>query len=218
MDVLRTVKVQSREIVAGIEILNMENLPLDTSFILVVFVPQPRDLEIVRLLGWYRIPLRSAPKVVEVDYLAFYQPASFGSGHRWRIEHFAALRGHELVRRVDLFRDEADHPRAQEEYFKMQLGPLQTLPSPILAEDWRRLTFLYTTGVLFRQAAVIQDLVIAEEERESLWLALRERASQANQYRTRADEDWELGPELLAMLGAFQRTAAEDPPNDATGW
>lgn len=196
----------------------MNDFPSDTSFILVVFVPQPRDLEIVRLLGWYRIPLRSAPKVVEVDYLAFYQPASFGSGHRWRIEHFAALRGHELVRRVDLFRDEADHPRAQEEYFKMQLGPLQTLPTPILAEDWRRLTFLYTTGALFSKAANIQDLVISEEDRESLWLALRERASQANQYRTRSDEDWDLGPELLALLGAFQRTDREDLLNEETGW
>ena len=34
--------------------------------------------EIARLLGWYRIPLRTAPKVVAVDYLAFYQPSAFG--------------------------------------------------------------------------------------------------------------------------------------------
>ena len=44
-----------------------------TDLILVCLLPTPRDLEIARLLGWYRIPLRSAPKVVALDYLAFYQ-------------------------------------------------------------------------------------------------------------------------------------------------
>jgi hypothetical protein len=38
-----------------------------TDLILVCLLPTPRDLEIARLLGWYRIPLRTAPKVVAVD-------------------------------------------------------------------------------------------------------------------------------------------------------
>lgn len=181
----------------------MTELPADSSFVLVVFVPQPRDMEIVRLLGWYRIPLRSAPKVVDVDYLAFYQPATFGKDHRWKIEYFAALRGHELVRRADLFRDEADHPRASEEYFKMQVGVLQTLPDPILAGNVRRLTFLYTTGALFRAARTVADLVVSAEEREGLWRALRERASQADMYQTQDELDMELTPELLLLLGDF---------------
>jgi hypothetical protein len=41
--------------------------------VLVAVVNNRRDLEIARLLGWYRIPVRSAPKAVGVDYLAFYQ-------------------------------------------------------------------------------------------------------------------------------------------------
>jgi len=44
-----------------------------SSLILVAVINDPRDLEIARLLGWYRIPLRSSPKVVAVDYLAFYR-------------------------------------------------------------------------------------------------------------------------------------------------
>jgi hypothetical protein len=40
--------------------------------VLVVFLPGPQDMDIARLLGWYRIPLRTAPKVVAVDWLAFY--------------------------------------------------------------------------------------------------------------------------------------------------
>src|SRR5512145_2768662 len=122
-----------------------------TSLVLVCFLPQPRDMEIARLLGWYRIPLKSAPKVVSVDYLAFYQPASFGERSA-QIEYIAPLRGHELTTRAELLRDEPDHPRAREEYYKIQLGPLETLTRPIQAGRWRRITFLYTTGALLRQA------------------------------------------------------------------
>ena len=115
-------------------------------------VNNPRDLEIARLLGWYRIPLRTAPKVVAVDYLAFYQTGAFGD-EKWRIQYFAPVRGHELTTRAELLKTELDHPRAKEEYYKIQLGPLESLPKPILAETWRRITFLYTTGeYLWRQA------------------------------------------------------------------
>jgi len=83
-----------------------------TALVLVVVVTQPRDMEIARLLGWYRIPFKSAPKVVAVDYLAFYQTAGFGENERWRINAIAPVRGHELTTRAELIRDEPDHPRA----------------------------------------------------------------------------------------------------------
>ena len=39
-------------------------LPNPSDLILVTYMPSPRDMEIARLLGWYRIPLRTAPKVI----------------------------------------------------------------------------------------------------------------------------------------------------------
>src|SRR5512135_2399085 len=97
-------------------------MPVQLSdLILVCLMPTPRDLEIARLLGWYRIPLRTAPKVVEVDQLAFYQPASFGDRGE-RIEFTGPVRGHELTTRAELLKDEPDHPRAHEEYYKIELG------------------------------------------------------------------------------------------------
>ena len=99
------------------------------SLILVCLLPSPRDLEIARLLGWYRIPFRSAPKVVAVDNLAFYQPGSFGD-EAGKIEWMAAVRGHELTTRGELLKDESDHPRAGEEYYKIQLGPLGEAAAP----------------------------------------------------------------------------------------
>ena len=129
--------------VVDYEPMNMD-FPPSNSLILVVLLNKPRDFEIARLLGWYRIPLRSAPKVIGVDFLAFYQTAAF-ENEKWRISYIAPVRGHELTTRQELLRDEPDHPRAQQEYYKIQIGPLQRLPEPILAGEGRRITFLYTT-------------------------------------------------------------------------
>jgi hypothetical protein len=177
--------------------------PSSDSLLLVAVMPEPRDLEIARLLGWYRIRLKSAPKVLEVDYVAFYQPAAHGEDHGGRIEHFAGLRGHELVTRRELFRDEAGHPRANEEYYKLALGPLETLPRPILAGKWKRITFLYTTGALFGTARTVQDLVVSSDERAGLWRSLRERALKSGQYHAEELAEFDLDPLLLAMLGGF---------------
>ncbi len=179
------------------------------SLVLVCLLPTPRDFEIARLLGWYRIPLRTAPKVVAVDALAFYQPGSFGdlSG---RIEWTAEVRGHELTTRGELLRDQADHPRAGEEYFKLQLGPLEKLPHPILADKWKRLTFLYTTGEYLVKAATLNDLVVEGDERQLLWQTLRERAAGDQVYRTELPEA-DIPPEVLvALLGIKEVQAPYD--------
>ncbi|MFU8771381.1 MAG: hypothetical protein ACNA8H_03065 [Anaerolineales bacterium] len=157
----------------------------------------PRDLEIARLLGWYRIPLRKAPKVVEVDYLAFYQTGAFGE-QRWQIQFIAPVQGHELTIRAELLKDEIAHPRAKEEYYKMQIGPLVGLPRPIPAGNWRRITFLYTTGEYLLKARSINDLVVHTEERSTLWKALRERAAINQPFQDMPDV--ELDQASLAML------------------
>ena len=171
-----------------------------TSLILVAFLPTPRDLEIARLLGWYRIPLRTAPKVVAVDYLAFYQPASFGE-RGGQIEFVGEVRGHELATRAELLRDEADHPRAREEYYKIQLGGLEKLPTPITTDKWKRITFLYTTGEYLLNAKSVNDLVVQSDERQLLWRSLRERAENEQLYKVDLPEA-DIPPEvLMALLG-----------------
>lgn len=158
------------------------------SLILVGILPEKRDLEIARLLGWYRIPLKSAPKVIDVDYIAFYQTNEFGKQHRWKIENICPVRGHELVSRAELFHDERDHPRANEEYFKIMLGQIITLPRPIITTEWKRITFLYTLGELFNKAESISQLVVRSEERQSLWQSLRDRLELSNNQSVSHDE------------------------------
>ncbi len=171
-----------------------------TSLILVCLLPTPRDLEIARLLGWYRIPLRTAPKVVAVDYLAFYQPSAFGD-RGGQIEYVAQVMGHELTTRGELLKDEADHPRAREEYYKIQLGGLEKLKEPIRSEKWKRITFLYTTGEYLLQARTLNELVVDDDERQLLWSSLRERAENEQLYKTDLPEV-NIPPEvLIALLG-----------------
>jgi hypothetical protein len=181
-----------------------------TDLILVCLLPTPRDLEIARLLGWYRIPLRTAPKVVTVDRLAFYQPSTFGDS-AGQIEYIAEVRGHELTTRGELLRDEADHPRAREEYYKMQLGALEKLSEPIKTDKWKRLTFLYTTGEYLLNAKILNDLVVQNEERAILWRNLRERAGLEQLYKTDLPEA-DIPPEvLLALLGIKEDTPSYNP-------
>ena len=177
-----------------------------TSLILVCLLPTPRDLDFARLLGWYRIPFRTAPKVVAVDYLAFYQPASFGAAGG-QISYMAEVKGHELTTRAELLRDEPDHPRAREEYFKIQLGALEKLKAPVKAEKWRRITFFYTTGEYLLRAKTLNDLVVNGDERQLLWHSLRERAENEQLYKTDLPEI-DLPPEvLIALLGIKEMQA-----------
>lgn len=180
------------------------------SLILVAVMNNPRDLEIARLLGWYRIPLRSAPKVVAVDYLAFYQTGAFGD-QKGRIQYVAPVRGHELTTRRELLKDEPDHPRARDEYYKIQIGPLITLPRPIMADKWRRITFFYTTGEYLLGAETLKDLIVESDERQILWQALRERANRAGEYTAGELPDLDLPPEILAaLLGIGEKTAGSN--------
>ena len=186
--------------------------PDPSALILVGVLPERKDLEIARLLGWYRIPLRFAPKIVNVDVVAFYQGTAFGREHQWRIESFAPLRGVELTTRRELLKDEPDHPRANEEYYKLELGPLQPMAKPILADQWKRITFLYTTGERFYQANTIHDLVVRTEERAVLWRSLRERALQGSIYHAEDLPEFPLDPAILALLGDFKSiTDANEP-------
>ena len=171
-----------------------------SSLVLVCLLPTPRDLEIARLLGWYRIPLRTAPKVVAVDYLAFYQPAAFGE-HGGKIELIAPVHGHELTTRAELLKDEADHPRAREEYYKIQIGALEKLARPIVSEKWKRITFLYTTGEYLINARTLNDLVVDGDERLVLWRSLRERAENEQLYKTDLPEADIPADVLVALLG-----------------
>jgi hypothetical protein len=197
-------------------------MPLtSTDLVLVAILKDKRDLEIARVLGWYRIPLKTAPKTVAVDYLAFYQTAKFGDD-KWSINYVAPVRGHELTTRAQLMRTQPDHPRANEAYYKIQIGSLERLARPIPSRAWRRITFLYTTGEYLLAAEELNDLIVQSAERERLWKALRERGLSAEvQYEQAPGGEIDLA--LLCALGNLGITLGEpDDPSrrvqERAGW
>jgi hypothetical protein len=174
------------------------------ALILVAIIPTPEDLQLARLLGWYRIPIRTAPRILNVDFVAFYQPGSFKE-HKWQVKYLAPVLGHELAVRSELLREDGDHPRADEEYFKIQVGTLCHLDKPILAGKWKRFTFLYTTGEYLQGARELTDLTVKPSERRRLWKALRERSGMDAAYANPREKWGDLPLEAIsALLGIPQ--------------
>ena len=140
--------------------------------VLVAIMNNPRDFEIARDEGWYRVPARRAPQsTTEVAALAFYFTKAFDN-EKWSIRWYGAVRGHELARRRDLFPDEPDHPRADEAYYKLPLGPLIELELPIYSLRWRRITFIETSWDRFSAAEEINDLYASGAD--GLFVTLKE--------------------------------------------
>ena len=176
--------------------------------VLVAYVPRPSDFDLIRRDGWYRIPQRSAPKGLHAEVIAFYFGAAFGE-EKYAIHYYARNAGHELARRRDLLPDEADHPRADEVYYKVQLGPLQRLAQPIVSLRWRRLTFVHTTWDRFQDATEINDLFIEGGPYvDRLYATLKERGISA-------DRDYhihEAQPEYVVALSVPTRDGRINVP------
>lgn len=146
--------------------------PEDT--VLIAYVPTPADFNLIQQERWYRIPVAQCPKGIYADYIGFYFGQNFGS-QKWGIHYFAPIRGHELVRRIDLFPDQPDHARAKDRYFKVQLGKVRPRGEPIVSLSWRRLLFLHTTWDRFCTAKEITDLTMGVEPLHQRGRAIRER-------------------------------------------
>ncbi len=190
-------------------------LPAET-LVLVAILPDPRDLEITHVLGWYRIPYCRLPKTIDVEYLVFYRTARLGAEKR-AIHYVAPVLGHELTTRAELLWDDPDHPRAGEQYFKPQLGALQPLPRPIPLRTWQRITFLNTTGECLNSAEEINQLIVGSAERELLWTGLRERGSPTEKDYRSASGRAEFDRAVLCRLGDLGITLGDAPAEPPSG-
>ncbi|MCB0114178.1 MAG: hypothetical protein KDD84_08805 [Caldilineaceae bacterium] len=141
--------------------------------VLVAVVNNEDDLRRAASDGWYRIPQRRAPRRIGADYLAFYQTGAFGKALGARtVTYYAPVRRYHLATRAQLLPEDADHPRADDYYFRIDLGPLMRLDRPIEATKLRRITFIHTTFERLLNAADVTDLFIQDDSFDALWQAL----------------------------------------------
>ena len=128
------------------------------NLVLIAIMNNGRDLHIAKTEHWYRIPVKSAPKRLEaVSYLAFYLTKAFGE-QKWSILYWAKINGYKIVKRSELLPLEADHPKSDEKYYKLEIGDLKQLPEPIIGKVSRRINFITTTLKKFKSAKEINDL------------------------------------------------------------
>jgi len=185
--------------------------------VLVAYVPEPADFALIREQGWYRIPQKAAPKGLYAEYFAFYFGRRFGA-EKWAVHYYAERLGHELTTRRLLFPTEADHPRADDFYYKVQLGPLHRLPEPIVSLRWRRITFLHTTWDRFQDAREINDLFIEGGEYvDRLYATLKERGLRPERnYEVKdAGGNYHVPLAIPCRDGQVEVTAGELPQSDA---
>jgi hypothetical protein len=184
--------------------------------VLVAYLPRPHDFSIVKNEGWYRIPQQHAPKGIYAEYVAFYFGRQFGP-QKWAIHYYARRLGHELVRRNLLFPEEVDHPRANELYYKLQMGPLQLRERPIVSLRWRRITFLHTTWDRFQDATEINDLLLdGGAYIDRLYATLKERGVKAERhYRLEEDgEEYEVPMSAFGPRGRFDLDLSQVPESE----
>lgn len=148
--------------------------------VLVGAITRKKDLKLARDQGWYRIPQARAPRGIDTEYLAFFLSGRVAGQPGGGIYYFAERAGIELAYRRDLLPDEADHPRAGEVYYQMQLRNWQEKTPPVLNPTRRTVAFIYTTWDRFLQAAEIPDLYSAADSYvDRVYHALRSRGIQA---------------------------------------
>jgi len=158
----------TKELYEG-EIESLSGVDPSTLRVLVAVMNNPRDLALARERGWYRIPVKRAPKQVAADVLAFYQTAAFDEPERWTVTHHAPIRQFRIARRAELLPGEHDHPRAGDEYYKVEIGPLQRLAVPVPSRNLRRITFIATTMDRLLKAREINGLWMGGGLQERLW-------------------------------------------------
>ena len=157
---------------------------LPSQRVLVALLPSPRDFELVREQGWYRIPQRSAPPS-NYGHVAFYFGAKAFGDQAWQIAYWATLKREQIVRRRDLLPDESAHPRANQPYLKLELEELRPLPRPIVSRRARYLVFLSTTLDKLHGADELNDLWHQSPLEDEMWHALKSR-------RIEAERQWHL--------------------------
>ena len=125
--------------------------------VLIAMVNNKRDLHIASTQHWYRIPVKNAPRQLEeMKYIAFYQTKAFGD-QKWTIYYWAEIKKIKIVKRLELMPHEDDHPKADDQYYKVEIGHFRRLPEPIVSKKGLRVAFISTTLEKFRAAKEMDE-------------------------------------------------------------
>lgn len=139
--------------------------------VLIAILKDKSDFAILQEQGWYRIPVKNAPRRWPPRWLAFYQPKAFGND-AYRIRYYGKVAGIQIVKRSELFPGELPSAKSDQEYYRIRLKSLQERDKPIISTRPRRLVFIPTTYNKFTNAEWLNDLFDDSPIEDRLWKEL----------------------------------------------
>ena len=156
---------------------------------LVTLLKQRKDLMYLMDEGWYRIPVKSAPKALSrVKFLAFYQSRDFGDDS-WRIQYYGRKARITQAKRIDLLPHEVGDRHRDTLYYRIEVKNLKRLAHPIPSKRERRILFVQTTLQKLLNATEINDLYHGSPLEDKLWEHLKtERIEAERQYQVIKEE------------------------------
>lgn len=172
--------------------------------VLVGVINRKRDLETARHKGWYRIPVARLARGVNAEYIGFFLSGAFKELNG-AVHYYAECKGIELAYRRWLLPDEPDHPRADEQYYKIALGDLIPKTPPIVNTTKRSIAFVSTTWDRFIHARTIPDLYSkADYFVDRIYHALRATGMQPERF-------WEVESSVIHHAPGLEIMTAEGP-------
>jgi hypothetical protein len=159
--------------------------------VLVAVLNTPLDWARIEAEHWYRIPVSRAPRQMAAEIVAWYQTKAFGEAGlcvRW----YAPISRCRIMTRRELLPEEASHPRADERYWRFDLGPLAALPRPIRAASFRRVTFIPTRWERLLNASDVTELWLGDSAVFELCRALEHEGLSVTRRQLRDEPAYEV--------------------------
>lgn len=154
--------------------MNKLSLKYSTSNTIVCWLKQKRDLSLLLLEGWYRIPVSTkVDNLFSMEYLGFYQPHIFGR-YGGTISHYAQIESIEVKKRIELFPNNPHHPKANDDYFKIFVKDLNVIKNPLKCKRSRRNYFINTTLEKLLNAEEFNDIFNESPLEDILWEGLKQ--------------------------------------------
>ena len=184
--------------------------------VLVGVLNRKRDLKTLLEQRWYRIPEDKMPFGVYAEYIALFLSGSAAKSYGDSgVYLYARRKGVELALRKDLLPNEPDHKNAEKRYYKVQLHPIEEKHPPLLNNEKRVISFIYTTWDRFIKSEKLSDLYSHEDYFvDRIYHALRDRRVKVRRFWD-ADRDYTgIGAHLRVMCEQGPMVASTEPGED----
>lgn len=181
--------------------------------VLVGVINRKRDLKTLLDEQWYRIPQNKLKRGIHAEYLGFFLSGRVFKEKSGGIHYYARIKGLELQYRRDLLPKEADHPRAEDVYYKVLLDVPREKEPTVLNPTKRTVSFIHSTWDRFIQATEIADLYSKSDYFvDRIYHALRSKGIRSERIWSAESKDYDFAPaiQILCEDGLFTASAVAD--------